>query len=73
MSEPRIDAERFFNRLDAFARIGAAPKGGVNRQALSPQDRSARRLLTELSRARGFGVAQDAIANLFIRAKARFA
>lgn len=67
MSEPRINAERFLGRLDAFARIGATPKGGVNRQALSPEDRRARRLLTELGQARGFGVAQDAIANLFIR------
>jgi N-carbamoyl-L-amino-acid hydrolase len=67
MSEPRIDAERFLGRLDAFARIGATPKGGVNRQALSPEDRCARRLLAELAQARGFGVHQDAIANLFIR------
>ncbi|MDX8492520.1 Zn-dependent hydrolase [Mesorhizobium sp. VK22B] len=67
MSEPRIDAQRFLSRLDAFALIGATPKGGVNRQALSPEDRRARRLLAELGQARGFSVGQDAIANLFIR------
>lgn len=26
MSEPRIDAEHFLNRVDAFAGIGATPK-----------------------------------------------
>ncbi|OHV77742.1 hypothetical protein ORS3428_11485 [Mesorhizobium sp. ORS 3428] len=67
MSEPRIDAERFLGPLDAFVRIGATPKGGGNRQALSPEDRRARGLLAELGRARGFGIGQDAIANLFIR------
>lgn len=67
MSEACINAERFLGRLDAFAAIGATPRGGVNRQALSPQDRDARRLLAELGRARGFGVGQDAIANLFVR------
>lgn len=67
MSEARIDAARFLGRLDAFAAIGATPKGGVNRQALSPPDRQARRLLAELAAARGFSVHQDAIANLFVR------
>ena len=67
MSEARIDSERFLGRLDAFARIGATARGGVNRQALSPQDRDARRLLAELGRARGFSVRQDAVANLFVR------
>lgn len=67
MSEPRISAERLLDRLDAFARIGATPKGGVNRQALSRQDREARRLLAQLGKARGFSIHQDAIANLFLR------
>lgn len=67
MTRPRIDAERFLGRLDAFARIGGTAKGGVNRQALSPADREARRLLAELALGRGFEVRQDAIANLFVR------
>ena len=64
---PRIDGDRLLGRLDAFARIGATPAGGVNRQAFSVEDRSARRLLAELALARGFSVFQDGMANLFIR------
>ncbi len=41
--------------------------GGVNRQALSVEDRTARRRLAERARARGFSVFQDEAANLFIR------
>ncbi|TRC91823.1 Zn-dependent hydrolase [Mesorhizobium sp. WSM4310] len=64
---PRIDGDRLLGRLDAFARIGATPAGGVNRQAFSVEDRRARRLLAELALERGFTVFQDDIANLFIR------
>ncbi|TJV39924.1 MAG: Zn-dependent hydrolase [Mesorhizobium sp.] len=64
---PQIDGERLLRRLDAFARIGATPAGGVNRQAFSVEDRGARRLLAELALDRGFTVFQDGIANLFIR------
>lgn len=67
MSGPRIDAARFLDRLEAFARIGATARGGVDRQALSPADRQARRLLADLAMARGFSIGQDAIANLFVR------
>lgn len=62
-----IDGERLNRRVADFARIGALPAGGVNRQALTQGDRDARRLLVELARARGFGVFQDPAANLFIR------
>lgn len=64
---PQIDGERLLRRLYAFARIGATPAGGVNRQAFSVEDRGARRLLAELAQERGFTVFQDRIANLFIR------
>ncbi|MGY2994572.1 Zn-dependent hydrolase [Mesorhizobium sp. URHB0026] len=64
---PEINGERLLERLDAFARIGATPAGGVNRQAFSIEDRSARRLLAQLALMRGFTIFQDGIANLFIR------
>jgi N-carbamoyl-L-amino-acid hydrolase len=64
---PKIDGERLLGRLDAFARIGATPAGGVNRQAFSVEDRAARRLLAELAMGRGLQVFQDGMANLFIR------
>lgn len=71
MARAVINAGRFLGRLDAFAAIGATPAGGVNRQAFSPEDRRARRLLAELAEARGFTVYQDAIANLFVRREGR--
>ncbi|MCE6077038.1 Zn-dependent hydrolase [Agrobacterium vitis] len=62
-----VNGERLLARLDQFAAIGATPKGGVNRQALTARDRQARQLLADLGRARGFSVYQDPIANLFLR------
>ncbi|MGV2130721.1 Zn-dependent hydrolase [Agrobacterium vitis] len=62
-----VNGERLLARLDQFAAIGATPKGGVNRQALTALDRQARQLLADLGRARGFSVYQDPIANLFLR------
>ncbi|ENN85605.1 allantoate amidohydrolase [Rhizobium freirei PRF 81] len=70
-SHPQINAQRLLQRIADFAAIGATSAGGVNRQALSAEDRAARRLLAELAVARGFGVHQDAIANLFIRREGR--
>jgi N-carbamoyl-L-amino-acid hydrolase len=67
MSRPAINVERLLGRLAAFATIGATPAGGVNRQALSREDREARALLASLGHARGFSIHQDEIANLFIR------
>ncbi|WP_421989310.1 hydantoinase/carbamoylase family amidase [Roseococcus sp.] len=64
---PRVDGARLLARLDAFAAIGGLPNGGVDRPAFSPSDQSARGLLAALATARGFHVAQDDVANLFIR------
>ncbi|MBD9508863.1 Zn-dependent hydrolase [Ensifer sp. ENS10] len=71
-SRIEIDGKRLLQRLDDFARIGATPAGGVNRQALSAEDRTSRRLLAERALARGFRVFQDPMANLFIRREGRF-
>ena len=70
-SYPKINAQRLLQRIADFATIGATPAGGVNRQALSIEDRAARRRLADLAVARGFNVHQDAIANLFIRRAGR--
>jgi beta-ureidopropionase / N-carbamoyl-L-amino-acid hydrolase len=64
---PTVDGSRLLQRLAQFASIGATPGGGVNRQALSIEDRKARKLLADLASARGFLVYQDAAANLFIQ------
>lgn len=66
-----INGERLLKRLDDFAAIGATPGGGVNRQALTPEDRDARALLARLGQERGFAVSQDRMANLFIRREGR--
>lgn len=62
-----IREDRLWQRHMEMAKLGATPKGGVNRQALSPEDVAARRLLMEWAGARGFTVATDAIGNLFVR------
>jgi N-carbamoyl-L-amino-acid hydrolase len=62
-----IDAQRLWQRHMAMAEIGATPKGGVNRQAFSPEDGRARQLLISWAQTLGFAVSIDAIANLFIR------
>ncbi|HEX9464848.1 MAG TPA: M20 family metallo-hydrolase [Alphaproteobacteria bacterium] len=62
-----VREDRLWQRHLDMARLGATPKGGVNRQALSPEDAAARRLLASWAEARGFAVATDAIGNLFIR------
>jgi beta-ureidopropionase / N-carbamoyl-L-amino-acid hydrolase len=62
-----VAADRLWQRHVEMGRIGATPKGGVNRQALSPEDARARALLASWARARGFAVFTDAIGNLYVR------
>src|SRR6185295_12952811 len=50
-----------------MARIGATPRGGVNRQALTAEDAKAQALLIEWSAARDFECFTDEIGNLFVR------
>ncbi|WP_377297701.1 Zn-dependent hydrolase [Rhizobium sp. SGZ-381] len=71
MKRVEVDGARLLQSLADFAAIGATPAGGVNRQALSVEDRAARRLITERALARGFSVFQDDAANLFIRREGR--
>jgi N-carbamoyl-L-amino-acid hydrolase len=62
-----VQGERLWQRLMAMARYGETAGGGVNRQALSPEDIAARGQLIGWARARGFRVFGDAIGNLFVR------
>ena len=62
-----VDEARLWKRHADMARFGATPLGGVNRQALTPEEIDARRCLIGWARALGFGVATDAMGNLFIR------
>ncbi len=66
-SRATIDAARLWRRLEDMARIGATPRGGVNRPALSAEDAAAQAQLIAWGAARGYAASTDAIGNLFIR------
>jgi N-carbamoyl-L-amino-acid hydrolase len=62
-----VREDRLWQRHADMAKLGGTPRGGVNRQALSPEDAAARNLLACWARARGFSIFTDAIGNLFVR------
>jgi len=62
-----VREDRLWQRHADMAKLGGTPKGGVNRQALSPEDAAARNLLATWAKARGFSIFTDAIGNLFVR------
>ena len=66
-----VDEARLWSRQMAMAEIGATGRGGVNRAALSDEDRRARALMVAWADALGFEVATDDIANLYIRRPGR--
>jgi N-carbamoyl-L-amino-acid hydrolase len=66
-ASPAIDGERLWQRLMALARIGATPRGGVCRLALTDLDRQGRELFMRWARELGCTVRIDAIGNLFAR------
>ncbi len=67
LPEIRIDAERLWNSLERFARIGATGRGGCNRQALTDSDCEGRNLFVGWAREAGCSVAVDQIGNIFAR------
>ena len=62
-----INEQRLWDRNMAMAQIGETPKGGVNRQALSPEDLQSRRLLAAWAHELAFDVSMDDVGNLFVR------
>jgi beta-ureidopropionase / N-carbamoyl-L-amino-acid hydrolase len=62
-----VNPDRLWQRHQAIARIGATGRGGVNRQALTPEDAEARRQVLAWAAARGFAASADPIGNLFVR------
>ena len=66
-----VDEARLWSRQMTMAEIGATANGGVNRAALSDEDRAARRLMVEWAGDLGFEVATDGIANLYVRRPGR--
>jgi N-carbamoyl-L-amino-acid hydrolase len=63
----RVNGDRLWSRLMQMAEIGATPRGGCNRQALTDADREGRKLLTRWAEAAGCRVRVDAVGNLFAR------
>ncbi len=63
----RVDEARLWQRHLDLARIGATPKGGVNRQALTAEEVEARRLLARWAGELQLEVLTDDIGNLFLR------
>jgi N-carbamoyl-L-amino-acid hydrolase len=62
-----VDEARLWDRHMEMAKIGATPKGGVNRQALTPEDARARALLANWAQELGFTCAMDDIGSMYIR------
>jgi N-carbamoyl-L-amino-acid hydrolase len=62
-----VNEQRLWQRHADMAKLGGTPRGGVNRQALSPEDAAARNQLAGWAKARGFASFTDAIGNLFVR------
>ncbi len=67
----RIDGARLWDSLMTLAQIGATPKGGVCRLALTDLDRQARDLVAQWARGAGLTVSIDAIGNVFMRRAGR--
>lgn len=72
MSKPlRVNGARLWQSLMDLAAIGATPKGGVCRLALTDLDRQARDLFVHWAKEAGCTVRIDAIGNIFARRAGR--
>jgi beta-ureidopropionase / N-carbamoyl-L-amino-acid hydrolase len=63
----RVNGDRLWSRLMEMAEIGATPRGGCNRQALTEADFKGRKLLTSWAEAAGCRVRLDSVGNIFVR------
>ena len=70
-STPRINAQRLWQALMDLAQIGATPKGGVCRLALSDEDAQARDLVSRWCIDAGLDLRTDEVGNLFARRPGR--
>ena len=67
MADLRINGARLWESLMTLARIGATPRGGVCRVALSDVDREGRDLFVRWARETGCTVEIDQMGNIFAR------
>jgi beta-ureidopropionase / N-carbamoyl-L-amino-acid hydrolase len=62
-----IDGARLWDSLMEMAKIGATPKGGVNRLTLTDLDRQSRHLFIDWCKAAGCSIKVDAMGSIFAR------
>ena len=67
MKDLRINGDRLWNSLATIAEIGATPRGGVCRLALTDIDKAARDLFVAWCRDAGCAVSVDQMGNIFAR------
>ena len=67
MDSLRVNGERLWRSLMDLARIGATPKGGVKRLALTEIDRQGRDRFVAWAREAGLEPRVDAIGNIFVK------
>lgn len=65
----RVDGARLWDSLMQMARIGATPKGGVNRLTLTDLDRESRDLFVAWCREAGCTIGVDCMGSIFARRK----
>ena len=63
----RVDGARLWRSLMELARIGATPRGGVCRLALTDEDRLGREQVMAWGREAGLAITTDRIGNVFMR------
>ena len=71
MTELKINADRLWGSLMEMAKIGATPKGGVCRLALTDLDKQSRDLFVQWCKEAGCTVKVDAMGNIFARRPGR--
>ncbi len=69
----KVDGRRLWDSLMEVAKIGATPKGGVCRLALTDLDKAARDLIVGWAKAAGCTVTVDTMGNVFMRRAGRVA
>ncbi|MDR5838413.1 Zn-dependent hydrolase [Caballeronia sp. LZ034LL] len=67
----KVNGERLWNSLMTMAKIGATPKGGVCRLALTDLDREGRNLIVSWAKEAGCTVSVDQMGNVFMRRAGR--
>lgn len=66
-----VDADRLWASIEETARIGATPKGGLRRLALSAEDAEVRAWFKQACEAVGCTVTNDCLGNMFARRPGR--